>query len=324
MEPITEARPTQSTSSPDTLKQSLEVGQLTIVIPNYNHRHFLPDAIESVLSQSKRPDRLLIIDDCSTDDSWSLISSYGEDYEFVSAVRLDENHGVVSVLNQSLGMLNTEYVCFLAADDYYAEDFCKRSMEILDRYPDAPLCNTLIDRVDKNGNSLFQADPAPLGSGDRYLDPETVLSTLMRYGSFLNGNSCVYRVKALREIGGFDPELSAFCDGFAMERLALANGACYVPQRLAINRRFPENFSSQIGSDLDASMTMFDALQDRLVDLADQSFPDQYKRELGKRTFLNALRMNLNGGTPDPDGVLQAITTRWASSLDHSFHFKAP
>jgi len=73
---------------------------LTAGFPNYNHSHYLPQAIEAILSQSRPPDEFIIVDDASTDNSVEIIESYARQDSRLRLVRHEHNQGAVASLDR--------------------------------------------------------------------------------------------------------------------------------------------------------------------------------------------------------------------------------
>lgn len=92
---------------------------LTVIVPNYNKSAYLTQCIESIESQSRVPDEVIIVDDCSTDTSAGIIKALAQRYENVKPFFKKKNSGVSSTRNQGLALTHTEYVTFIDADDYY-------------------------------------------------------------------------------------------------------------------------------------------------------------------------------------------------------------
>ena len=86
--------------------------RVAIVIPCYQHAHFLSDAIESALNQSVSPAELLVVDDGSTDSPHEVVRRY-------CSVRLlqQENRGLAAARNAGLRAVSSDKVIFLDADD---------------------------------------------------------------------------------------------------------------------------------------------------------------------------------------------------------------
>ena len=54
----------------------MSAATLSVCVPNFNHGHYLAQALRSVLDQSFRPAEILVLDDASTDDSWHVIEQF--------------------------------------------------------------------------------------------------------------------------------------------------------------------------------------------------------------------------------------------------------
>src|SRR5882762_3314790 len=58
---------------------ALSMPKVSVIIPNYNHARFLRQRVESVLAQTYQDFEVILLDDCSTDDSRSILSEYAAD-----------------------------------------------------------------------------------------------------------------------------------------------------------------------------------------------------------------------------------------------------
>jgi glycosyltransferase involved in cell wall biosynthesis len=88
---------------------------VTILINNFNYGRYLGQAIESALSQSYRNFEVVVVDDGSTDESRSIIASYGERIKPV----LKPNGGQSSAFNAGFESCHGEIICFLDSDDWF-------------------------------------------------------------------------------------------------------------------------------------------------------------------------------------------------------------
>lgn len=94
---------------------------VSVVIPSYNHGHFLASTIASVLQEQDVALELIIIDDGSTDDSWAIISDYAEQDSRVRAYR-QENQGAHAAINRGLTLATGEFLAILNSDDLYSAE----------------------------------------------------------------------------------------------------------------------------------------------------------------------------------------------------------
>lgn len=105
-------------------------GLVTVVIPVYNCRQYLPEAIESALGQTYKPVEVVVIDDGSTDDSHDVASRY-------AAVRvLRQDHGGLGAArNAAIARASGEYLSFLDADDVWLPGKLDLQVRALDADP---------------------------------------------------------------------------------------------------------------------------------------------------------------------------------------------
>src|ERR1700731_1181239 len=101
----------------DTLTGSPPRPSVTLVVPNYNHARYLAESLGSIAAQTHAPDQVLIIDDASTDDSLAVISRVIADNPTWRLIRHAKNTGVVPGQNESISLVDTDWIGFLGADD---------------------------------------------------------------------------------------------------------------------------------------------------------------------------------------------------------------
>lgn len=95
---------------------------ISIIIPTYNSERYLSETIESVINQTYSNWELFLVDDCSRDNTQSLINSYLGDKR-ISLHILKENSGGPAVpRNKGIELANGEYIAFLDSDDIWEEN----------------------------------------------------------------------------------------------------------------------------------------------------------------------------------------------------------
>lgn len=98
---------------------SMGTDTLAVIIPNYNNSKYLPQCIESIIRQTYQPQQIVVVDDCSTDNSREVISELQQKYPVICPVFLEKNGGVSNARNVGLDRAQTEYVTYMDADDFY-------------------------------------------------------------------------------------------------------------------------------------------------------------------------------------------------------------
>lgn len=107
--------------------------KLTVCIPTYNYAHFLPEAIESVLNQSFADFELVIVDDCSTDDTAAIIRDYAARDGRIRFSINQRNLGMVENWNLCLRHAGGEYIKFVFGDDLLTSpDALKKMVALMD------------------------------------------------------------------------------------------------------------------------------------------------------------------------------------------------
>ena len=125
-----------------------ELPLVSVFTPNYNKAKFLRETIESVLQQTYANFEYIIIDDCSTDDSWNIINTYAAKDDRIKVYRNEENMKIVKTRNKgfNLSSENAKYFAILDSDDVSAPERLETQVTFLEDNPQYGLVgsNTII------------------------------------------------------------------------------------------------------------------------------------------------------------------------------------
>jgi glycosyltransferase involved in cell wall biosynthesis len=99
---------------------------VSVIIPNFNYGQYLSEAIDSVLNQTHQDIEVLVVDDGSTDDSSSILKSYGTEIRVI----YQKNSGQSVARNRGILESRGEIVAFLDADDYWEHDKIQKQLEL--------------------------------------------------------------------------------------------------------------------------------------------------------------------------------------------------
>jgi teichuronic acid biosynthesis glycosyltransferase TuaG len=95
---------------------------ISVIIPLYNAEKFIAETIETVLKQTYQNFEILIVDDCSTDGSVSIVNHMAEDDDRIKLIQSDTNFGgPAKPRNIGVEHAKGEYIAFLDADDLWDE-----------------------------------------------------------------------------------------------------------------------------------------------------------------------------------------------------------
>lgn len=112
--------------------------RVTILMPTYNVAPYIEEAIASVLRQTYRDFELLVLDDCSTDDTWNLVCRISDPR--IHPIRHRQNLGLAENLNWGLDHIDTELVARMDGDDIAEPDWLEQEVAWLDRHPEVGIC----------------------------------------------------------------------------------------------------------------------------------------------------------------------------------------
>jgi glycosyltransferase involved in cell wall biosynthesis len=141
----------------------------SVVITTYNRRDFLEEAIKSVLNQSMIDFELIVVDDCSSDNTEALIETV-KDHR-LSYRRHANNSGVSTARNTGIHAARAQYICFLDDDDEYLPDFLEHTRNYIEQHPTVGFMWTGVNRVFYNGKKISTRDwRASKTDGDVILD----------------------------------------------------------------------------------------------------------------------------------------------------------
>ncbi len=217
---------------------------VSVIIPNYNHARYLRQRIESVLRQTYQDFEVILLDDCSTDDSRSILSSYAGD----SRVRMEFNEvnsgSTFKQWNKGVRLARGEYVWIAESDDYADNRLLETLVSRLDAEPTAVLCYCRSWRVSADGelNGLLDSYLPDLGSRKWTEDfradgNEECRKYLVFCNTVPSASSVLFRRKAYLQVGGADEKLVLCGDWKTWASMALTRGTVvYAGQPLNYHR----------------------------------------------------------------------------------------
>lgn len=260
---------------------TLQEKAVTVVLPTYNHARFLPSALDSLIAQTRPADRVIVVNDGSTDDTAAVLDRYVARLPNLTVVHADINQGVIAALNRGLEMTDSEFVTFLAADDTFAPRLLEAVVPLMCRHPAAALCGVGVAVVDERGRTIDHFSVATdFGETPGFISRERVLTHLSACGRLFHGNGTTYRTAALRHSGGFDPELRSFCDGYLIQKLALETGACHHPEVLARWLVRQEGYARSSLADAVVCLAILQRVAARTQGPDAACFPPAYRKRL--------------------------------------------
>lgn len=117
---------------------------ISVIVPVYNVKPYLEEAIESVIGQSYKDLEIILVDDGSTDGSGEICDIYAQKDSRIKVIH-QENKGLSAARNTGLDICSGEYIAFLDSDDAYCKDFLRKMLESMQKSDaDISECNYAI------------------------------------------------------------------------------------------------------------------------------------------------------------------------------------
>ena len=118
----------------------MKAPKVSVVMPVYNGMPFLPQALGSILDQTFSDFELVIVNDCSTDNSKEYIKAVKDDR--IVFVDLEQNQGVTGALRAGMEKVRGEYIARLDADDEALPERLSKQVQFLDENPEVGICGS--------------------------------------------------------------------------------------------------------------------------------------------------------------------------------------
>ena len=186
--------------------------KVSVVITTHNRSSLLPRAVRSVLAQSYEDYELIIVDDCSTDNTPDVIRTFVDSR--IRVVRHADNMGQSAAINTGIRLSRGEYIAFLDDDDEWVDQKLLRQVQTLDASdPRVGLVYTWFDYVDIT-SGVRRAGKRCVMSGDIYPD-------MVGWEYHPPTSAYLVRAQAARQVGGFDENLTILTDRDFLTRLSI-------------------------------------------------------------------------------------------------------
>ena len=112
------------------MSDNLADAKVEIILPNYNSESYLTETIDSIINQTFKNWHMYIIDDNSTDDSWSIIKKYSH-LNNITIIRLGKNMGPSFCRNYAMRISKSKYISFIDSDDIWKKAKLEKQIDFM-------------------------------------------------------------------------------------------------------------------------------------------------------------------------------------------------
>lgn len=213
---------------------------VSTIIPNYNHARYLPERLESVLGQTYQNYEVIILDDCSTDNSREVIERYSANPHISQVVYGEKNSGsVFKQWKKGLGMAKGDLLWIAESDDKCEPTFLERLVHCFQERPTLSLafCRSLL--FDDAGKT-WTMDTEGL-EGGCYNSHEFISRFMSRGCPMLNASACLFSREAFGKIDDRYTEFRCSGDRMFWTLISEQGDVAVVSERLNHYRKHGEN-----------------------------------------------------------------------------------
>jgi glycosyltransferase involved in cell wall biosynthesis len=126
---------------------------ISVVLPLYNHARYIASTLQSVLQQTSPVDEIILIDDGSTDDGFSIANEILKNDSRATLLQ-QENCGADKALNRGISLSQCEFIAVLNTDDLFAPTKIERCQKILCDHPEIDFISGGVSLIDENNERL--------------------------------------------------------------------------------------------------------------------------------------------------------------------------
>ena len=183
---------------------------VSIVIPNYNGKHFLEDCLKAVFAQDIKDQEVIVVDNGSTDGSLEYLNAYPG----VRTIAMDKNYGFCGAVNAGIKAAKSDYVILLNNDTEVDKNFTKELLNAIEADEKIFSCSSkMVQFQDRSlmddAGDYYCALGWAFGRGkgghvDDYTEPVDVFASC--------AGAAIYRKKMLESLGYFDENHFAYLE----------------------------------------------------------------------------------------------------------------
>jgi glycosyltransferase involved in cell wall biosynthesis len=184
---------------------------VSVVMPSFNHQHFVAEAIGSLIDQTFEDWELVVTDDGSTDGTVAVIRAFDD-----PRIRLhvfERNRGACPAMNDAIARARGRYIAVLNSDDAFLPHKLATQLEYLAQHPDRAAVFARAEFMDEDSEPLAPGTHHYTGIFDHpYPGRHALLRAFFMIGNRLCHPSVLIRAEVYRDVGLYDPRLAQLPD----------------------------------------------------------------------------------------------------------------
>lgn len=207
---------------------------VSVIIPTYNRAHLIGETIESVRAQTIDNWEIIIVDDCSTDNTESLVHGFQD--QRIRYIRIDHRGLIGKVRNIGMEIANGSFIAFLDSDDLWEPNKLECQLNLFNEYPHIAFAFS--------HGKQFGAGAIPPPELEKFYLGNIFHAHLLEERFVMYPSTFIFRKDVLNGMEWFDENFSAGESDFFL-RMALTNDGVFVNEQLVRLRRHSKNVSRE-------------------------------------------------------------------------------
>jgi glycosyltransferase involved in cell wall biosynthesis len=221
------------------------MNSVDVIVPCYRYGRYLRECVTSILRQSIRDIRILIINDASPDNTSEIASDLIKEDSRIMYLQHATNKGHIYTYNEGIEWAIADYLLLLSADDYLLPDALTRSTNLMDAHPEVGFTFGRVIELDESGTETrtdsFIRDEQP---ADYRILTGLEFINLSAQHNIVRTPTAVVRTKLQKRLGGYRAELPHTGDMEMWLRIAAHSSVGMLEEYQAVYRRHCESMSS--------------------------------------------------------------------------------
>lgn len=238
--------------------------KVSVIIPNYNHSKYLRERIESVLNQSYQDFEVIILDDCSSDNSKVIIKEYEDNPKVSHIVFNTENSGsTFKQWKKGFDLAQGEYIWIAESDDMAHPDFLKIILSSINEDKSVVLAASGITFIDENSKITGHFTISKSKHPRIYNSQQFIRENMLLGNHLLNASSAIFRRDVVKDISNEYTTLQASGDYLFWLELANKGKVVEVPDELDYFRKYSTSVTPRLygtGQTFDEAKIIFNWL----------------------------------------------------------------
>ncbi len=271
--------------------------KVSVIVPNYNHANFLKQRLESIFNQTFQDFEVILLDDCSTDNSLKILKQYTNHPKVSHFIVNKKNSGSpFKQWKNGLDLAKGEFIWIAESDDWAENIFLERCLGILNDYLAVGIVATHSKIIDYYGNITNSTKNwfrlTNVLNNQLYFEngKKFVLNHMLDKNCLPNASSILFRRAALGKQSSY-VEMKQAGDRLFWIDILLNNDICYIQNELNYFRRHKStvteiNFKQKYSIPIIENIRIVEQINNSLLGFLSTSDLEKVKKSIAKRWFV--------------------------------------